>query len=66
MQVEEEYFPRHVDFFSGGGLTPDNSDHNDIVMSWEEVFTIAGERHFIMRGAATHDAYWEQMELKAA
>jgi hypothetical protein len=60
--MEEEYFPRHVDFCSNGGLYP---DHNDIVMSWEELFEIAGERPFTIRERATHDEYWDQMALKA-
>jgi hypothetical protein len=60
----EDFFPRHVDYFSGGSLTPDSADHNDIVVSWEELFRFADGRHWVLRERATISDYIEQQLLK--
>ncbi len=60
----DNFFPRHVDYFSNGSLSPDQADHNDIVTSWEELYRFADGRHFAIRQRATTADYIEQQLLK--
>jgi hypothetical protein len=60
----DNFFPRHVDFFSGGSLSPDAADHNDIVTSWEELYRFADGRHYIFREPACIEDYITQQLLK--